>query len=195
MNNFFKSLDVMDKLATIEINSWHSELTDPVWAFFSDIPVWFPLYAVIIVFLCLRLGWKKGLVVVGAALLTFAFCDMSSNLVKTLTARPRPCSDLWMLMRGLHILEDGTSFGFFSAHAANAFGIATCTLIGFRMDKTRKYLRYASGMYVWAFLVSASRIFVGKHYLGDVIVGIFVGILAGWVFGSLAKVVVKRFFE
>lgn len=195
MNNFWKTLEVSDKLATLEINSWHSVLTDPIWTFFSDIPVWFLLYAVIIIFLCLRLGWKKGLVIVGAALLTFAFCDLTSNLVKTWTARPRPCNDMWMLMNGLHILEDGGTFGFFSAHAANAFGIATCTWLGFRMDTKRKYRWYAAGMFFWAFMVSASRIFVGKHYLGDVIVGICVGILAGWAFYRLARIVIKRFFE
>jgi membrane-associated phospholipid phosphatase len=42
-------------------------------------------------------------------------------------------------------------------------------------------------------MVAVSRIFVGKHFLGDVIVGICVGLFAGWAFGSLAKLTIKRF--
>jgi membrane-associated phospholipid phosphatase len=43
-------------------------------------------------------------------------------------------------------------------------------------------------------LVAVSRIFVGKHFLGDVIVGIMVGLIAGYAFGYLAKATIKRFF-
>lgn len=195
MEHLWQVLDKADRLATLEINSWNSAFTDPIWAFFSDIPVWIPLYVVIVAFLIQRLGWKKGLVVVAAAVLTFAFCDQSSNFIKNLTERLRPCNDMWMIQHGLHILESGGRYGFFSAHAANAFGLATCTYIGFRADARLKYRGYAWGMFIWAFLVSASRIFVAKHYLGDVVAGICVGIFAGWVFGRLARKVIKRFFE
>ena len=195
MGPFWQTLDKADRLASLEINSWNSALTDPIWAFFSDIPVWIPLYVAIVAFLIQRLGWKKGSVVVAAALLTFAFCDQSSNFMKALTERLRPCNDIWMIQHGLYILESGGKFGFFSAHAANAFGLATCSFIGFRADSRLKYSGYACGIYIWAFLVSVSRIFVGKHYLGDVIVGICVGLFAGWMFGRIARMLIRRFFE
>ncbi len=193
MSGFWQTLDQADRLATLEINSWHSAVTDPVWAFFSDIPVWIPLYVAIIVFLIYRLGWKKGLVAIAAAGLAFAFCDQSSNLLKAMTERLRPCNDPYMLAAGLHILESGGKFGFFSAHAANAFGLATSTFLCLRMDEGLKYRGYACGMYIWALMVSVSRVFVGKHYLGDVIVGICVGLFAGWVSACLARYLVKRF--
>jgi undecaprenyl-diphosphatase len=51
-----------------------------------------------------------------------------------------------------------------------------------------KWLKaYGWWMFFWAFMVAVSRIFVGKHYLGDVIVGILVGSLAGWCFARLAS--------
>ena len=50
-------------------------------------------------------------------------------------------------------------------------------------------------MFFWAAMVSISRIFVGKHYLGDVIVGIIVGYLAGMAFGKLARWVMKKYFD
>lgn len=194
MNSILKALEHADRLATLEINSWHSAVTDPIWSFFSNIPVWIPMYVIIVAFILQRLGWKKGLIVVAAAALTFGFCDQSSNMIKALTERLRPCNDPFMIQNGLHILESGGVYGFFSAHAANAFGLATSTFIGLRLDRKLKYRGYAAWMYTWATLVAVSRIFVGKHFLGDVIVGTMVGLFAGWMFGTLAKIAIKRFF-
>lgn len=195
MINIWQTLEQADKLATLEINSWSSAITDPIWQIFSNIPIWVPMYVIIVAFIIQRLGWKKGLIVVAAAALTFGFCDQSSNFIKALTERLRPCHDPYMIHNGLNILESGGKFSFFSAHAANAFGLATCTTIGFRIDKRLKYRGYISWMYTWATLVAVSRIFVGKHFLGDVIVGICVGTLAGLAFGTLAKVIIKRFLS
>ena len=193
--SIWQTLEQADKLATLEINSWSSAITDPIWQIFSNIPIWVPMYVIIVAFIIQRLGWKKGLIVVAAAALTFGFCDQSSNFIKALTERLRPCHDPYMIHNGLNILESGGKFSFFSAHAANAFGLATCTTIGFRIDKRLKYKGYITWMYIWATLVAVSRIFVGKHFLGDVIVGICIGTLAGLAFGTLAKVIIKRFLS
>ena len=184
-----------DQNLTLKINSWNSSFSDPIWEFLSDIPVWIPMYVLIVAFIIWRLGWEKGLVVVAGALLTFAFCDQSSNFVKEAVARLRPLHDEYMIANGLHVLEKGGRFGFFSAHSANAFGLATCTLIGLRIDKRLKYRGYAAWMYTWATLVAVSRIFVGKHYLGDCIVGSIIGALAGLAFASFAKWVINRYIK
>lgn len=189
------ALEQLDRNLTLLINGWNSPFSDPIWSFISDIPVWIPLYAAIVVFLIVRLGWKKGLIVVAAALLTFGFCDQFSNLIKDLTERLRPCNDPYMLNNGLHVLESGGVYGFFSAHAANAFGLAASTYIGIRMDKRLKYRGYAVWMFTWATLVAISRVFVGKHFLGDVIIGTVVGLAAGIAFGYLARWVCKRFLQ
>ena len=189
------ALEQLDRNLTLLINGWNSPFSDPIWSFISDIPVWIPMYAAIVVFLIIRLGWKKGLIVVAAALLTFGFCDQFSNLIKDMTERLRPCNDPYMLNKGLHVLESGGVYGFFSAHAANAFGLAASTYIGIRMDKRLKYRGYAVWMFTWATLVAISRVFVGKHFLGDVIIGTVVGLAAGIAFGYLARWVCKRFLQ
>lgn len=181
-----------DQDLTLKINSWNSSISDPFWEFMSDIPVWIPMYLLIVIYIIWRLGWKKGAIVVTAALLTFGFCDQFSNIIKEAVARLRPLNDEYMIANGLHILEKGGKYGFFSAHSANAFGLATSTLIGLRIDKRLKYRGYAAWMYSWATLVAVSRIFVGKHYLGDCLVGIIVGAAAGLAFASLAKLIIKQ---
>ena len=61
--------------------------------------------------------------------------------------------------------------------------------------KRLKYNGYATWMFFWATMVAISRIFVGKHYLGDIIVGSLVGIAAGFVFANIARIIINRFFK
>mgnify|MGYP003482625999 FL=1 len=185
-----------DQNLTLEINSWDSPVTDPVWQFFSDIPVWIPMYVLIVACLIWRLGWKKGLIMTLAAVATFGFCDQFSNLIKDLVCRVRPLNDAYMLENGLNVLEGASrSFSFFSAHSANAFGLATSTLIGFRLDKRLKYKGYATWMFFWASMVALSRVFVGKHYLGDILAGALIGAAAGFAFASIAKNIITRYIK
>lgn len=200
MNTFWQEIHKADQLITLEINSWDSPITDPIWQFFSDKLVWAPMYAAIVALLIWKLGWKRGLMVLAGALLTFGFCDQFSNLVKHAVERIRPLHDEFMVSNGLNILEKGGGFSFFSAHSANSFGLAFSTFLGMKLclrdsgsTITPKWLKaYGIWMFFWAAMVAVSRIFVGKHYLGDVIVGIIVGSLAGIAFGWLASCLCRR---
>ena len=217
---FWQNVHQLDQQITLTINSWNSAFTDPIWTFLSLKLVWAPLYAAIIALMIWKLGWKKGLIVVGGVLLTIGFCDQFANLIKHATARIRPVNDEWMVAHGLNILEWGGGFSFFSAHAANSFGIAGSSWLGFknclmanaegngnpgascttttntgckcRLSNEQICKYYAWVMFTWAALVGISRIFVGKHYLGDVIVGTIVGILGGLFFGWLASKIANR---
>lgn len=192
----WEQIHKFDQNLTLEINSWDSPVTDPVWQFFSDIPVWIPMYGLIVGCLIWRLGWKKGLIMTIAAAATFGFCDQFSNIIKDLVGRIRPLNDAYMLENGLNVLEGASrSFSFFSAHSANAFGLATSTLIGFRLDNRLKYKGYAVWMYFWATMVAFSRIFVGKHYLGDILAGALIGAAAGFAFASIARIIITRYIK
>jgi len=193
---FIESIEQIDQRATLFINDLDSPLTDRIWMFMSDIEVWIPLYALIVFFLFRRLGWKKALVVTASLAIGFALCDQISNLVKDAVERFRPCWDPDMLSGGLNILEKkGGKYGFFSAHAANTFSLALCAYMGFRNDKRLSYKWVAIGLFAWAFLVSISRVFVGKHYLGDVMVGTMVGLLVGYAMAMLARWVIYKFID
>lgn len=200
---FWTRLHQFDQQVTLAINSWSTPVTDPLWQFFSNIPVWIPMYVLIAALLVWRLGWKKGLIIVLAAAATFGFCDQFSNLIKELVGRVRPLNDEFMKANGLVVLEKGSrSFSFFSAHAANAFGLATCTSIGLKMD--RRWFPaganpvvwgklYCWWIYSWATLVAMSRVFVGKHYLGDILAGSLIGIAAGLCFVYLSRLIIKKY--
>ena len=193
MNGFFLTLEQADKAATLAINSLHCPATDFIWQCFSSRDLWIPLYAAVLVFLFVRLGPRKAIAVTLSCVLTIVVCDQLANFTKEYFARLRPCWDEYMLSEGLHLLEGkGNMYGFYSAHAANALGFAVCSALGFRHDRSRSYRPYTACICAWGVLVGLSRIFVGKHFLGDVLVGFAVGTLAGWAMAGLASLVIRR---
>ena len=66
-------------------------------------------------------------------------------------------------------------------------------ILAFRSDKSHDYRWLTAVMLCWATWVSLSRVFVGKHFLGDVLVGIAIGTALGLAFGALARWVIRRF--
>lgn len=178
-----------DRQATLLLNTQGAAWSDPFWQFLSGPVIWFVLCAAMALFLFIRLGWKRALVSLGACILAFALCDNVSHLVKHGLERLRPCWDEEMLAAGLRVLEGkGHQYGFFSAHAANAVSLALCSLLCLRSNRTRSWTGYAWLSFSLAFLIGISRVFVGKHYLGDVLTGFLVGLL----FGCLAGLVGAR---
>lgn len=187
----FEKLHYLDQDITLWLNMHQpSGAIDSIMIFFSKIPVWFPLYAITIFFVFWKNGvvtgmekkkhftnaWASLIYVLLGMGLTLLLCDQTANLFKNGIERLRPCHDSYMLSNGLRILEGtGGYYGFFSGHASNAFGWAMVTSLIFR----KKW--YTIAIYVWAALLAISRIYVGKHYLGDILVGTVFGLFFGWL--------------
>lgn len=74
-----------------------------------------------------------------------------------------------------------------SAHAANAFGQALLFVL--TVPATRYYL------IITASLIALSRVFVGVHYPGDILVGSVLGALVGWVVARTFEWFEKRFLN
>ena len=133
-------LQAIDQRITLVLNSLHFQAGDWFWQFFSMIQVWFPLYAAVVFVMIRRLGWKKGLMMVLAMVLTVVACDQTADLVKNSVCRLRPCYNPDMVLGGLHVLEGRAGYyGFYSGHAANAFGFAAASSICFEADKNHRY--------------------------------------------------------
>ena len=69
----------------------------------------------------------------------------------------------------------GGQYGFVSSHAANTFAIAAFLTAALR----KKYKWMGIALYLWAFISSYSRIYIGYHYPGDILCGAILGILVG----------------
>ena len=94
--------------------------------------------------------------------------QVTASILKPLIERMRPCHTL----PDVHLLVNcGAGKAMPSAHAANAFGQAI--LFSLAYPRSRIYLL------AFATIVALSRVFVGVHYPGDVLVGAAVGSLFG----------------
>lgn len=189
-------LSDLDSYLTLSVNSLSCPVSDFVWKTFSLVKVWIPLYLVVLFFLFRRLGWKRGLACLLALVLTVVACDQFANLVKDTVARLRPCHNPFMVENGLRILESkGGQYGFFSGHAANAMGFAVASSMLFRMDKSHRYGLYSCLIVLWAVLLGLSRVFVGKHYLGDVLVGFAAGSAIAFLISLIAVKICRKLFS
>lgn len=87
-----------------------------------------------------------------------------------------PIVDLVHIVNGYR----GGSYGFPSCHAANSFGLAMYVIFLFRK-------RWLSVFIItWAVLNCYTRIYLGVHYPGDLIVGGIIGGFGGWLFCTIA---------
>lgn len=183
----------LDQDITLWINGFYSPWSDPFWMFLSDVRIWFPAYGVILGMMIYKLGWKRGLVAVLSCVLTVVLADQISAHIKDSVERLRPLYTTVLLQNGLHWpLGRYSFFGFFSGHASNAFGFAACSWLGFRNDPSSRYKAYGICVFLWAALVSLSRVMMAAHYFGDVLVGTIFGVAVGTAVALAARAVIRR---
>lgn len=154
------------------------ESLDKFWFLISETWVWYPLYAFLI-FLLWKTYKKKIWICLIIIVLTITCADgFTSQFMKPYFKRPRPSQDE-ILKKETKVVKDwdgneyrGGAYGFASSHAANTFAVAM--LMFLLLAKRWKYIYL---LFLWAFIVSYSRIYLGVHYPLDILVGAFVGIV------------------
>lgn len=163
-----------DQQLFLWLNGLGHPALDDVMLFLSAKLVWIPLYALLIFLLYRQYGlqfWKPLL----AVILVITIADQAtSSFMKPFFERHRPCHDSSLDGLMINVGKCGGKYGFASSHAANSFGLAS---IFFFLGESKKY----AWLFVWAALVSYSRIYLGVHFPGDVVVGAFVGFSSGWL--------------
>ena len=130
-----------------------------------------------------------------AALVSLAVADiLSFEVVKPLFARERPC---WMLAHVNMVLgRCGGSFGFTSNHAANSCAVWFVTAKNFGMRSPASVVALTL-----ATIVSISRVYLGLHFVGDVLGGAILGVLTAASLMSLGlmpvcgRIVAKIFYR
>jgi len=176
------SLLEIDKEILLFLNGMHSPLMDEIMWFFSRIPVWIPLYVLLIVFIILTFKKKSWLIILFVVLLIACSDQTSVHLFKNVFHRLRPSHEP-SLQGLLHLVHNyhGGLYGFISSHASNTFALATFLSLLFR----RKWFSWA--ILIWAGIVSYSRIYLGVHYPGDVVCGALWGVLLAFAFFALYR--------
>jgi undecaprenyl-diphosphatase len=176
-----------DKQAMIFLNNLGSSTFDPFWILVSEKWFWIPLYVIFLYFLYKNFNKKSLFYILLFVALGITASDQIANIFKFGFERLRPCHDP-SLEGLLREVKCGGKFGFYSAHSSNSFFVATYLTI--LLGKKIKQLPYF--LFVWAAIVAYSRVYLGMHFPGDIIIGAIMGILLAIFFGTLAKKVIKK---
>lgn len=171
-----------DVEAFLWLNNLHASWLDPIMYFLTHTVAWTPLFFVLLYLIVKVYGKYSWIFLIGLTLTIACADQVTSSLMKPHFERLRPSRDP-AISEMVHIVNDyrGGRFGFASSHAANTFGVAT-----FLVLLLRKRYPLIGWLFLWAALVSYTRIYLGVHYPGDLIVGGALGALFGWFFYRLA---------
>ncbi|MFD2569570.1 phosphatase PAP2 family protein [Spirosoma soli] len=168
-----ETLNQLDTDLFLWLNSHYAPWLDPIMVFATERNTWFPFYALLIGWLVYRYH-KQAIWFILTLVAAVAISDQTASaLLKPLTLRLRPCH-VPALQKLIHpVLECGGQYGFASSHAANTFALATGVWL-----LTGQQYPWTKWLFLWAFVVSYSRIYVAAHYPLDVLAGAGIGVLA-----------------
>ena len=169
-------LQDIDRELLLGINGSDSLYLDRLVRTLTNGLTWIPLYLSLFYMVMKNNdNFRRLLLVLGGAGLCVVLAGTVDDvIVKPLVARWRPTHD-----PQIGILVDivdgyrGGKYGFFSAHASNTMSIATffCWLARSR--------RLSITLVIWSLVNCWTRMYLGVHFPGDILVGLIWGITVG----------------
>ena len=167
----------IDTWLTLLLNGSNSVMLDTIAVTATKTSTWIPLGIVLLYVLIRMKNWKNALLVILCVAIAITLADqMASGIFKPLVARLRPSHNP-ELQGVIDIVGDyrGGRYGFFSSHAAN-----TCAVAVFLSLLFRKRI-FTIAICSWVMVNSWTRLYLGVHYVGDIMVGLIWGALVGWI--------------
>ncbi|MFD2585766.1 phosphatase PAP2 family protein [Croceitalea marina] len=172
----------LDKELFLFLNGLGTKSWDGFWLFITNKWNSIPLYVVLLWLAFKNLKLKKTILLLVTVAILITVTDQLANFFKYGVQRFRPCHDI-EVSAVMRLVKSycGGKFGYFSAHAASSFALAT--FFGLLFRGKIKFIGVL--LVIWALMVAYSRIYIGVHFPLDVITGIGIGILFGWLFTKL----------
>lgn len=183
------TLSSIDTDLFLYLNGLHVGWMDRIMILITNMWIWFPLYLLLIYWTAKQFGKRCWWVFLAVGVVVLCSDQLSSHVFKPVFQRLRPCFN--PDLQGLIHLPKGLAggrYGFTSSHAANTFAVAA-----FLTPVLRNYRPWLGiVLYLWAFISSYSRIYLGFHYPGDILCGAILGILVGSVLWKVFQQIVIR---
>jgi undecaprenyl-diphosphatase len=153
------------------LNGSDSAFLDYFFYGYSYMWTWLPLYLYFFFLFVYKKNWREILLIVFSITLVIVLCDqITSGFCKPFFHRFRPTHhpDFQEQVKTVMNYRGGL-YGFISGHAANSFGFAVFTALLF------KNRLFTCTILLFALINGYSRIYLGVHFISDVIVGALVG--------------------
>lgn len=169
-------LNTIDTQAFLALNGLHAPYFDAFMKLFTGKWIWVPMYAAVLFAVVRNYRWRQTLAVLVCVALAITIADqVCATLIRPEVCRLRPSNPENPLSEMVHIVGGyrGGSYGFPSCHAANSFALASFLTLLFANRKLSLFI------FAWAVLNSYSRVYLGVHYPGDLLVGAIIGTAAG----------------
>lgn len=176
----------------IFLNNLGTTQWDGFWLFMTNKYSAIPLYILLLFFTYKYYGIKKTVVVLIFIALLIAASDQTSNLFKYGFKRLRPCHDE-LISPLIRLVKSscGGKYSYFSAHAANSMAIAI--YFGMLLKKQLNYLLPI--LFLWALVVAYSRVYIGVHFPLDILTGVAIGGVYGFLFYKLTSFFFEKYIK
>lgn len=184
--DILQQLLVLDDRVFLFFNGFHSSYFDALMMMLTGKFIWVPLYAAMAAALFMSRRVAAALMLLVGVGLVIAITDYSiASWIRPYFCRLRPSNpDNPVSVMG-HVVDGyrGGDYGFPSCHAANSFALAVF------MSLVARRRLFTWFIFLWAVLHSYTRLYLGVHYPGDLIVGTLYGSLIGAVIYMLLRLV------
>ncbi|MEM7381084.1 MAG: phosphatase PAP2 family protein [Bacteroidota bacterium] len=165
-----------DRETLIYLNNLGDPGFDQFWVLVTSITNWIPLYILFGVLIGITHHRKEAIYKIITLITLTMVILILTHLVKETVMRLRPNNE--PTLDGLiRVLKEPDSYSFFSGHAATSFGMVTLLVLFIR-----KKLKWVWLFFGWSAIFAYSRIYIGVHYLLDILVGMLFGPLVAFLF-------------
>ena len=180
-----------DQSLLLQLNGSDSLFWDGFMWVATSTTTWIPIAVALFYVIFKNNKIKEALLLIFLISLVITLADqIASGFCKPFFARFRPTRDP-EIMYLVDVVNGcrGGQYGFISSHAANTFGLAVFLSLVVRSTS------FTCTLFAWAALNAYSRIYLGVHYPGDILVGTLVGVSVGYLIYLLYNYMRKHYFN
>ncbi len=193
ISTFITFLADLDSDLLLALNGMHTPWLDGVMMFITKKWLWIGLSSLMAIAVFRAGGAKRGFMCIIGLAVALAISDqVCASLLRPMIERMRPSNLANPISEYVHVVDNyrGGRFGFPSCHGATTMATVVFLSLYFRRRAV------TLSLVAWSLVVCYTRVYLGVHYPGDILVGMLIGSMAaliGYVaYRNLCRIPIPR---